>query len=290
MYDGLFRKHLLPILGDRPLPSIGVEDVQELKSTKLAEGLSPQTVKHLLRLLRQMLNHAVDWGYLRRNPATKVKDPSVPIKEMDCFSPEEVRLFLEHVPAKWKAFFLMAITTGLRQGEILAAKWSNLDWNSQQYFVRENLARKRGKYEGGLAPTKTEGATARVDVSPHCLDALRQHRARQAEEKLQAGEGYEDMDLIFANPLGTPLDHKNVVNRVFNPTLEAARLRRIRFHDLRHTCASLLIDMDENPKYIQRQMRHASIDTTFNRYGHLFPDKKREAMQRLDGLLMGCIG
>ena len=252
MYDGLFNKHLLPILGDRPLSGIGVEDLQELKSKKLAEGLSPQTVKHMLRLVRQMFSHAVDWGHLRKNPANKVKAPSVPIREMDCLSPEEVRLFLEHVPAKWSAFFLMAITTGLRQGELLAAKWGNLDWNSQQYYVRENLARKRGKYEGGLAPTKTEGSVARVDVSPNCLEAVRRHHAQQAEEKLQAGGDYVDMDLIFATSLGSPLDHKNVVNRVFHPTLEATGLRRIRFHDLRHTCASLLIDMGESPKYIQR--------------------------------------
>ena len=101
------------------------------------------------------------------------------------------------------------------------------------------------------------------------------------------GEDYQDLDLIFATPKGTPLDQKNVVHRQFYSALESAGLRRIRFHDLRHTCASLLINQGISPKYIQRQLRHASIDTTFDRYGHLFPETSQEATQKLDAVLVG---
>jgi integrase len=259
MYDGLWKKHLLPALGDHSIAKIGVEDIHGLKSAKLAEGLAPQTVKHMLRLLRQMLEHAVDWGYIRTNPGKKVKNPSIPIKEMDFLTADECRLFLEHVPQKWYALFFVAITTGLRQGELIAMKWAHLDEKRQQYFVRESYARKTSRIEAGFSSVKTEGSAQSVDLTPTCLELLKGHRKKQAEEKLRLGDAYQDQGLIFATYKGTPLDHKNVVHRAFEPTLQEAGLRRIRFHDLRHTCASLLIDQGESPKYIQRQMRHTSI-------------------------------
>ena len=286
-YLSLFKMHIIPALGQMELSEIGVQDIQALKSTMLAADLSPQTVRHALCLTRQMLTHGVDWGFILRNPAKKVKDPRIPKHEMDCLSPEEARIFLGFVSEKWYALFLVAITAGLRIGELLAAKWRNLDWNRGQYFVRETLTRKTATQEVGFAQTKTEGSSQSVDLTPTCLEALKAHRARQAEEKLKTGEDYQDMELIFATPKGTPLNDRNIVHRVFEPALKAAGLRRIRFHDLRHTCASLLIHQRESPKYIQKQMRHASIEITFDRYGHLFPDVNREAARRLDATLFG---
>ena len=217
----------------------------------------------------------------------KVTHPKIPRREMDFLTPAEVRLLLECVKPAWYPFFLTAVTTGLRIGELLAMKWGNLEESSELYYVREIWARKRPGYSGGFAEPKTDESKQPIDLSPACLDALRRQRKQQAEEKLKAGDKYEGLDLIFATSMGKPLDDKNVVHRQFEPSLEAAGLRKIRFHDLRHTCAALLIDQGESPKYIQRQLRHASIETTFNRYGHLFPEKKREAMRRLDEKLLG---
>jgi integrase len=290
MYHSLFRTHIIPAFGGMELAKIGVEDVQGFKSALLAEDLSPQSVKHALRLVRQMLGHACDWGYLAHNPARKVKDPKIPRHEMDCLTPEEARAFLDHVPERWYPFFLTAITTGMRFGELLAMRWANLDWGRGQYFVRETLTRGTEVHEVTFSVPKTEGSAQPVDLTPTCLEALRKHRARQAGEKLQAGESYQDQDLIFATATGTHLDHRNLARRVFFPALKAAGLRQIRFHDLRHTCASLLIYQGESPKYIQRQMRHASVEITFDRYGHLFPDANREAARRLDATLFGSQG
>jgi integrase len=287
LYLSLLRNHLLPIFGDKQLARIGIEDMQELKSQKLEAQLAPQTVKHILGLLRQMLGHAVDWGYIRTNPGSKVKDPRIPRREMDCLNPAEVREFLKHVPQKWYALFLVAIATGLRVGELLAMKWANVDWNLGKYFVRETLTRKMETQERGFASPKTEGSAQPVDLTPTCLDALKVHRKYQAEERLKAGGDYQDLDLVFSTSQGTPLNDRNVIQRVFEPALRDAGLRRIRFHDLRHTCASLLIAQGENPKYIQRQLRHASIQITFDRYGHLFPDANQEAVRRLDDTLFG---
>jgi len=287
LYTGHFKNHLVPAFGRMKLVKIGVEDIQGFKADKTAAGLSPQTVKHLLRLLRQMLAHAIDWGYIRENPAKKVRNPRIPKKEMDCLTAEEVAVLLSHVPDKWYPFILAAIFTGLRAGELIGMKWGNLDWNSGQYFVKETWLRPRGGLPADMSEPKTDSSIAPVDLTPVLLDTLKQHRARQNQEKLQAGDTYQNQDLIFATPLGTWLDDRNFVQRVFHPTLKAAGLRKIRFHDLRHTCASLLIAQNESPKYIQTQLRHASIEMTFDRYGHLYPDSNREAVSRLDEAIFG---
>ena len=264
-YLSLFKNHLFPYFGDRPLADITVENVQGFKSAKLAAGLSQQTVKHLLRLLRQMLGHAVEWELLRTNPAKAVRNPRVPKADMDVLPPAEAQAFLQATPPKWE----------------------NLERQSRRYFVRETLARARGDYPGGFAAPKTEGSARSVDLTPTCLSLLEEHQKRQAAEKLAAGAAYEDNGLIFATALGRPLDQKNVVHRQFHSALETAGLRRIRFHDLRHTCASLLINKGVSPKYIQRQLRHDSIQTTFDRYGHLFPETHEEAARLLDAALSG---
>jgi integrase len=234
-----------------------------------------------------MLSHAVDWGYLRANPAAKIRYPKVPRREMDALTPAEVRKFLEHVPVRWYAFFAVAITTGLRIGELLAMRWRNLDCTRGQYFVRETWQRPRGGRSASFSFPKTESSIAPVDLPPEVLEALRTHRAAQSEEMLKAEGPYQEQDLIFATADGGPLDDAHIVQRVFRPALTAAALRRIRFHDLRHTTASLLIAQGENPKYVQKQMRHASSDITFDRYGHLYPDSNREAVERMSRLLFG---
>ena len=122
---------------------------------------------------------------------------------------------------------------------------------------------------------------------PEALDALKEHERLQTEHRLKMGPKYHNQELIFTSGIGTPLEDKNVTRRVYHPALKEAGLRRIRFHDLRHTTASLLIYNNESPKYIQKQMRHASIEITFDRYGHLFPDENREAVRRLGHTIFG---
>ena len=284
-YELFFRVHLLPSFGSTCLKDMKAEDIHGFKSAKLAEDLSAQTVKHLLRLLRQVLQHAVEWNYLRENPALSVKYPTIAKREMDCLKPDEVHALLRALPGKDQIFFYIAITTGLRMGELLAMKWSNISWNDGRYFVRENLARAKGSFKGGLTTPKTTLSAQSVDLTPYCISLLKKHERLQAEEKLTAGHGYVDQDLIFATSTGTPLDPRNVVRRRFHTGLKAAGLRHIRFHDLRHTCASLLINQGVTPKYIQRQLRHSSIDTTFDRYGHLFPETSRKAVEGLDNTI-----
>lgn len=177
---------------------------------------------------------------------------------MDFLTPAEVRSFLSSVPKSRYALYVTAITTGVRIGELIAMKWSNIDWRRGTYSVRENLTRRRRGVQGGFSAPKTEDSAATVDLSVECRQALKDHQADQAQQKLKMGAAYEDYDLIFATDHGRPLDHKNLGGRWFHADLAAAGLRRIRFHDLRHTCATLLGDLGEF-KFIQRQLRHTTI-------------------------------
>jgi integrase len=169
----------------------------------------------------------------------------------------------------------------MRLGELLAMKWSNLDWHRSQYFVEESL------YQGRFVDPTSAHSKRAINLPQSLIEVLRTHKARQSERHLQGGEAYQDHDLIFCTASGTPLDRGDVVKREFWPLLRQAGLRRIRFHDLRHTFATLLIAQGESPKYIQAQLGHASIQVTMDRYGHLLPDVNRQAARRLEDSLFG---
>jgi integrase len=293
LYNTLFRRHLIPFFGDFSLAEIRVEDVQSFKSSKLKQSkysvlegsgsskvLSPQTVKHMLRLLRQILDHAVSWGYLRKNVARNVKFPPIPKREADCLSPEEARVFLKSVDQKWYAFFLTAIVTGLRLGELLGMKWENLDWKKGQYYVKETVLLSREGRPASLGQPKTLSSMGNVDLTPASLNALKELYDSQNEQSLKTPNQFNG--LMFSTSLGGLHDHRNIVRRVFEPTLKTAGLRTLRFHGLRHTCASLLIAQGESPKYVQKQLRHASVQITFDTYGHLFHDVNTEAGLKMD--------
>jgi integrase len=282
-YDSVLRIHLIPFFGPMELAKITLDDVQRYVATKQREGLvKPKTINNTLVPLKEMFTHAVRWGYLRENPAHYVEKPRLRHREMDFFTKEEIHHFLSCVPQDSYPFFLTAILTGMRLGELLAMKWSNLDWHRNQYFVKEGL------YKGRFVEPKSASSIRAINLPRTLLEELRMHKARQSEKRLQVGEAYHDHDLIFCTSVGAPRDRGNVVKREFWPLLKQAGLRRIRFHDLRHTFATLLIDQGESPKYIQAQLGHASIQVTMDRYGHLLPDVNQQAARRLEDSLFGA--
>ena len=142
----------------------------------------------------------------------------------------------------------------------------------------------------GLKQPKTAGSYATVDLSPACVAALRLHRKQQSEARLSAGPEWVDNDLIFPNATGHVTDPSTVTQRYFQPMLAKAGLRRLRFHDRRHTTATLLLSQGEPIKYVQRQLRHSSAQTTLDRYTHVLPDQPRDASRRLDDAIFGRPG
>ncbi|MCH9032289.1 MAG: site-specific integrase [candidate division Zixibacteria bacterium] len=272
-YEAIVRLHLNPHFGEFWLNQITPVQIQNLVSRKISrDGLSPKSVVNILAPLKEMFKHAVLWGYLRRNPASLINNPRIEQKEMDFLTPSEICLLMENVLPKYHTLFLTAIMTGMRRGEILGLQWDDIDWRSSQICVRRSL------YKGKFISPKSKRALRRITMSPMLREGLEQHRLLAPRS---------EMDLVFCQDNGKPIQPDNMVKREFLPALQRAGLRRIRFHDLRHTFASLLIAQGENVKIVQNQLGHSSATTTLDRYGHLMPNAEQEAASRLDQTVFG---
>jgi integrase len=230
------------------------------------------------------LNRAVKWGLLGRNPASHVDKPKVNRKEMKTLTAEQViRLLNFSQGSRYEALYHLAVTTGLRQGELLGLRWSDLDWGTGHLRVQRQLQRVPGQ---GLVLNEPKSSSGRrlVVLGPATLDKLRDHKRQQWREKIVAGDRWRENDLIFPSTIGTPMGPRNMV-REFKESLQRARLPNIRFHDLRHTAATLMLQEGIHPKVIQERLGHSQISITMDTYSHVLPAMQEEAAQKLDDLL-----
>lgn len=271
-YRSMTYSSLIPYFGNVPLSSIKTADIQRYVAQRLDSGTKPATVQKALVMLKSMLKQAVEWDYLRTNPAQAVKAPKKQHVEMDCLVPEEIPILLAAFAPEWRPLFFTLIFTGMRLGEVLALQWSDLDWNGGTIRVRRTV------WKGKFQDPKTHNSVRTIGMSPRLAAVLQEH-------KLYAP--WSANDLVFCTESGAFIDDANLRNRVFEPALRNAGLRKMRIHDLRHTFASLLINQGENLKYVQNQLGHASITTTVDRYGHLMPDAHIGASKRLDATVFG---
>jgi integrase len=214
-----------------------------------------------------------------------VRPPKVARAEPRVLSPEEARRLLDAARGDpLEALWVLALTTGVRQGELLGLKWSDIDLDGGRLHVRRTAYRLRGR---GWVEAEPKSQTARrsVALTPLAVDALRRHKARQRAQRLRAGPLWEDRDLVFANAVGGYLEPQNLLRRAFWPLLQKAGLSRLRFHDLRHSAATLLLAQGVHPKVVQELLGHSSISLTLDTYSHTVPDLQAEAAARLERLL-----
>ncbi len=295
-YESHIRVHFKPAFGALPLRAITKEMIQGYIASTLAAGAKPKSVKNHLVILKEMLAYAVEWGYLAKNPTTKVKAPRVEREEMDVLTPEEIRHLLSARDKKdgepairpgWYVPIKLAIFSGLRQGEQFALRVGDLDLHAGQVHVCRTLSwdwkrHAQGAVRWRITSPKTKAGTRNVDLPPDLLEDLRRYVA-----------GLPDQDpdrLLFATSAGTPLDPKNVVDRVFNRALTRAEMRHLRWHDLRHTYASLQLAAGANIKYLSQQMGHASVQITLDRYSHLLQDSHPAQAVKLSALVFESTG
>jgi len=268
-YKAIIDNHLIPAFGDFQLTNITTALLQRYVAKRL-EKVKPKTVINELVPIKEMFKHAVRWGYLKVNSAEYVERPRVEKEEMEILTPKEVRIFLDHVTSKYKPLFLTAILAGMRRGEILGLQWGDIDWNNSQIYVRRSI------WKGQFVKPKSKRSFRKIDMSPTLSLELKKHRLRCPQSEL---------DLVFCNSKGKPLDPDSLIKRQYFPALRRAKIRQIRFHDLRHTNVALRIEQGQNIKYIQNQLGHASIQTTLDRYGHLINDVNTEQAKKLDSIL-----
>jgi integrase len=279
-HEGIVRTHLKPALGRIKVKNLIPTHVRGLHREKMDAGLAPATVRKLHSTLHKALSQAVSDGLIARNAAA-IKSPRPDPEEMYPLSADEASALLKAARGeRFEALYMLAITTGLRRGELLGLRWRDVDLEHGVLRVGHALVREGGRYR--LGETKTKRGHRSIRLTSQAVSALGAHRKRQLEERIRLAGLYEDQDLIFATQKGTPLNPENLVKRSFKPLLEWTGLPEIRFHDLRHTCATLLLGRGVHPKLVQELLGHATIAMTLDTYSHFLPsmgDQTARAME-----------
>lgn len=270
-YGQIVRLHIKPVIGRVKLKSLTPAHVQGLYRDRLDAGLSPATVGKTHVVLHKALKQAVRWNMIPRNVTEAVTPPRPAPDEIRPLDAAQVAALLSAASGdRLEALYAVAVTTGGRQGELLALKWEDVDLEGKTLRIRRTLTRSKGTMS--LGQPKTAKSRRTVPLTSRAVAALRSHRARQAREKLKAGGFYEDQGLVFANEVGGITNPSNLRQRSFRTLLARAGLpATTRFHDLRHTCATLLLSRGQHPKLVQELLGHASISITLDTYSHVLP-------------------
>lgn len=287
-YGCVVRRHLIPTIGPIQLTKLSPQHLQRLYREKQDSGLT-RMVQLIHAVLHRALNQALKWNIVPRNVADAVDVPRVAKKEMRALSPEEAGKFLEAAQDdRLHALYVLTVSTGLRLGEVLGLKWLDTDLDAGTIQVQRAL--QWGKDGFYFTEPKTARSRRIVMLPAMAVTALKKHRAKQAEERLALGEVWQDIGMVFTSTIGTPLNPSDLRNRSFHKILERAGLPRIRFHDLRHTAASLLLAAGENPKVVQEMLGHSTIRMTMDTYSHTIPSLQKQAAAKMDSILTAASG
>jgi integrase len=287
-YEQYVRLHLVPGLGKVKLARLTPDHLQRHYAERLASGLSAQSVVHMHRVLHQALARAVRFGQAQRNVAAMLlaQDlPKIAKHQMQALSVEQVRVLLAAAAHdRLEALYVLAVTTGMREGELLGLHWAEVNLDAGFLAVRYSLGRTPSNTLE-IGETKTDKSRRAVYLTGPALDALRRHRARQVQERLLLGPDWPDLDLVFTNSLGKPINASNLLRRSYYPLLERAGLPRIRFHELRHTAATLLLGEKVDVKVVSEMLGHSETSITRDLYQHVTLSMQQDAVRAMDRLV-----
>ena len=283
-YEQLVRVHMVPTLGSLPLTKLRPLHIQEAYCRILDKGLSARTALQCHRVLREALKHAVKWQLLARNPADAVEAPRPERYEIPALSPDKVQSVIAAADVtEYGALVHAATMTGLRLGELLGLRWQDLDLDSGTLYVRQTcqwLSQQGFIFRQPKSPSSNRS----VALSPATVERLKQHRVEKIEQRLAVGLAHREDGLVFTNALGQPI-HPSTLRGAWQRLAKAAGLERLRFHDLRHAHASLLLQQGVHPKIVSERLGHSGVGITLDTYSHVLPGLQAEAAARLDDLL-----
>ena len=293
-YSQLARQHVIPGLGRHALVKLSPEHVQaflnqQLKAGRVVakgekpQGLSPRSVQYLRAVLRRALNQAVKWGFVARNAATLVDPPRAKRHDVRTLTPDQARTLLTvSTNHRLEALVSVALSCGMRQGEILALLWADVTLDEGQIRVRHTLERSQGYWQ--LVETKSDESRRTIRLPIQLVDILKAHRRRQLEQRLAAGSHWTEHDFVFTTRTGHPYDGCNLT-RDFKRMLKKADLPCMSFHALRHSCATLLLVQGVSPRVIMDLLGHSDIRLTLDTYSHVLPSLQDEAAAKMGALL-----
>jgi integrase len=290
-YSYITRVHISPALGRVKLKSLTPAQVRGFYGEKARTNLSASTVKKMHVVLHRALSQAVSDGLIPRNAADSVKPPRVSAQgeEIRPLNSNECSSFLEASRGgRLETLYVLAVHCGLREGELLALRWEDVDLEATKpaLLVRRTLTRgENGR--GWVVGTSTKsGKGRRVRLTWQAVKALKEHRKRQLEEKLRLAGLWQDHDLVFPSEFGSLFNPSNLRNRSFKRIKARAGVQAdLRFHDLRHTCATLLLREGVNPKVVSEMLGHASVTITLNTYSHVLPDMQDSAANAMESAI-----
>ena len=279
-YNKQVQKHLKPALGQAKLDTLDTHTIQRFYNSLIASGLSPKTVKNVHGILHCALQQAIACDYIYRNPADACKLPKVTKPEIKPLEPEEIaRLLKEAEQDDYCNLFIVAMFTGMRQGELLGLAWECVDFQTGIITVKQQLQCKDGNY---FLETPKSGKNRTILPAPIVMDALRNQMERQRKEQEQAGEMWDNQfNLVFTDALGKYLVRRTVVKHFKKISQRAGISDDARFHDLRHSFAVSSLYAGDDIKTVQANLGHATAQFTLDVYGHVTQKMRQESANRM---------
>jgi integrase len=284
-YGDHVRVHLIPGLGKLTLSKLSAQHVQAFYTRKLAEGLSSTTVHHIHGTLHRALEDAERMGLVQRNVSEQVRAPRRSTAEMQTLTEEQANRFLEAAEGdRFHAVYVLALTTGMREGELLGLRWRDLDLDGDAPSLQVRMAVQEADKGYVVAEPKTAYSRRRIALTSMAVDALRAHHVWQAEERLALGAAWDaSLDLVFPNAIGGIMIPHNLAKRGFKRLLQRAGLSdELHFHCLRHTAATMLLSRGVHPKVVSEMLGHADISITLRVYAHVTPTMQQAAVDVME--------
>ena len=279
-YRGIINNHIVPRIGYIKLQKLTGDHIQSLYSTLLEQGLSPSTVGMVHTVLVSSCKDAVKWKRLAISPCESVISPRRVQKDMKFLTVEQARHLLDVAQGHTlEAMIVLAVLTGMRRGELFALHWEYINFRKGTIHVHRSLSYKNADGLGCVYREELPKTTAGIRTIPLpdiALEVLKAHKAKQLKQRLHCGDAWKNLDVVFCTGVGSYYNQSNH-HKVFRKILEEAGLPLIRFHDLRHSAATILLSMGVNPKVIQERLGHASVTITLGRYSHVTASMQREA-------------
>jgi len=283
IYEMNSHKRIIPAIGSIKLKDLIPEHIQRLYDTELQKGTGRRTIEVIHVILHKSLDYAVKRVLIGRNPTDLTNPPRPYKKEMKFYDENETNQFLLAAHGdRNEVLYQLVLATGLRQSEALGLKWSDLDLEKCTLTVQRQLIRnfKKGDY---FKTTKTASGRRSIKIGKQTLEKLKEHKKNQDLEKMEA-ESWEENDLVFPSRLGTPMDQSNLL-RSFKSLIRKSGLKEIRFHDLRHTAASLMLNHGVPVIIVSKRLGHSKVSVTLDTYGHIMNELQDEAAEPIDDLI-----
>jgi integrase len=280
-YRKLLKNYLVPGLGKVKIHRLTPQQVQGFYSQKMSQGLAPKTVNNIHGVLHKALDNAVKWNILPRNVCDAVTPPRIPRKEKNVLTKQQAHTLLEEVRAhRLEALLTLAITSGMREGELLALHWQDINFEDCSLQVKRAVSYLKG-YGYVESEPKTAKGRRMIKLPVFVVGILIRHKAQQEEQRCQVGSAWIEKDLVFTNAQGY-FYSASTLRKVFRRFLVSIGLPHMRFHDLRHSAATILLAMKVHPKVVQEILGHSQIAMTLDVYSHALPSMQEDVTKQWD--------